>query len=82
MPRMLRMARTPRMACWLADYPDPICPRLSVLNFVHLSLSSARKKKGPQNYCRILIIDSLLSTPAVKSEKKRYDCYLVPSCEQ
>lgn len=27
-------------------------------------------------------IDSLLSTPAGKSEKKQYDCYLVPSCEQ
>ena len=24
MARMPRMARTPRMARWLADYPDPI----------------------------------------------------------
>ena len=24
MARMPRMARTPRMARWLADYPDPV----------------------------------------------------------
>ena len=46
MARMLRMARTPRMARWLADYPDPTDHRPGKIhNLISVPLSSRAQDK-------------------------------------